>query len=455
MAAMALKLVVTNGPREGETLEYKPGATVRIGRIVRGNNLPIKDSGISSKHLTIGSESGKWILRDLDSSNGTFLNDKQIDPNAAVDLRDGDVVKIGEQTSISVKIDEFEGSQLWRNPRRGVEKSAVDSVAASRGGRGRVLKESEENCGLAVDNSAEVVGNRRRGRPRKVGVLNINVEEEEELCEVQKNGEVFGSGDEKLEEKQARQASTRRTRSSKMSKDDEIVASGSVLQNIPENDLAGREVGVGAGCGTVEERPVRQVSTRRKQNSKSSKNDESVVSDSFLVVIPEIYDLEGGEVEVVAKKKRMNTRRGRNLPPKKPPQSVLIDISENSEDKIRVDAANYERVNVSNLGEQDGIETVSYEEGNEDACRNVGSSDEAKEGIGSGSGSKENSFEVGKGVDLEKMTLGEWFDFLEVTLPKQIIEATEEMIMGMRLKAKRVHEYTIQQKSEMAKVLVG
>ena len=55
-------------------------------------------------------------------------------------------------------------------------------------------KSKEENCGLAVENCVEVVRNWRRGRPRKVGVLNINIEEEEELCEVHKNGEVFSSG---------------------------------------------------------------------------------------------------------------------------------------------------------------------------------------------------------------------------------------------------------------------
>ncbi|KAJ9182231.1 hypothetical protein P3X46_006251 [Hevea brasiliensis] len=47
---------------------------------------------------------------------------------------------------------------------------------------------------------------------------------------------------------------------------------------------------------------------------------------------------------------------------------------------------------------------------------------------------------LGKGqeiVDLEKMALGQWLDYMEVHLPNQIIEATEQMIEGMRRKAEQ------------------
>jgi hypothetical protein len=43
--------------------------------------------------------------------------------------------------------------------------------------------------------------------------------------------------------------------------------------------------------------------------------------------------------------------------------------------------------------------------------------------------------------DLGKMTLGEWFDFLEVYLPKQINDETEAIIDSMRQKAERLREY--------------
>ena len=53
MEGSFLKLIIEKGPRGGETLEYQPGSAIRIGRVV--NNLPIKDSDISSKHLSFNS----------------------------------------------------------------------------------------------------------------------------------------------------------------------------------------------------------------------------------------------------------------------------------------------------------------------------------------------------------------------------------------------------------------
>ncbi|XP_068338905.1 FHA domain-containing protein At4g14490-like [Pyrus communis] len=166
----ALKLVMVQGPRKGETLEFVPGSKVRIARVVRGNNLPIKDSGISFKHLSIESESGKWVLRYLDSSNRTVLNGLDIPPNTPVDLTDGNEIKIGEYTFIEVRIARYEESRLRWNPRRRVN---IEKI--------------------------EVVGKRGRGRPPRARVLKTEVME-----------------DKPVEENLAQQVDTRKTRSSKI-----------------------------------------------------------------------------------------------------------------------------------------------------------------------------------------------------------------------------------------------
>ena len=53
--------------------------------------------------------------------------------------------------------------------------------------------------------------------------------------------------------------------------------------------------------------------------------------------------------------------------------------------------------------------------------------------------------------DLNKMTLGEWFDFLEVYMPKQIIDETEEMIDSMTQKAERLREYIVEMQQQNGK----
>ncbi|KAL0803739.1 hypothetical protein Bca101_096229 [Brassica carinata] len=56
-----------------------------------------------------------------------------------------------------------------------------------------------------------------------------------------------------------------------------------------------------------------------------------------------------------------------------------------------------------------------------------------------------------KKVGLRKMTLGEWFKFMEVHVQKQIVEETEKMLELMRSKALRVDQYIAEQKQAMGK----
>ncbi|XP_062076768.1 FHA domain-containing protein At4g14490-like [Humulus lupulus] len=382
---MALKLEITKGPRAGETLEYRPGSTIRIGRVVRGNNLTIKDSGISTKHLSLESdESGKWLLQDLGSSNGSFLNDQLIDPDVPVDLSDGDCIKIGESTSISVKIEVHDGSYLGRSSRRGVqEKDGGASGATNRGRRGKVAKEKEKEveCALGVENAeavdvVEVVEKPRRGR--KARVLKSVVEEKEEQEHEEKMGQ------------------------------------------------------------------LRQVGTRR---TRSSKKEENAVSCSVLEKIPENSDVDGGQVKVGNKKTTRTragggTRRRKNSPQKSPDCVEVIDLKDElimREHECEKAVGDEHRVEEVGAGELCVEEIGEKEDHGRDAC---GISGEAKKD--SASGSKEKLGESGKELDLEKTTLGEWFDYLEIALPKQIIEASEEMIKGMRLKAERVHNYMVE-----------
>ena len=53
------------------------------------------DQSISGTHALILCKKGKFWLRDEMSSNGTFINETELDPNESPELKDGDNIKIG------------------------------------------------------------------------------------------------------------------------------------------------------------------------------------------------------------------------------------------------------------------------------------------------------------------------------------------------------------------------
>uniref|UniRef100_A0ACD5VEF3 Uncharacterized protein n=1 Tax=Avena sativa TaxID=4498 RepID=A0ACD5VEF3_AVESA len=110
-----LTLVVEKGPRKGETRQCAAGSALRIGRVVKGNHLAVRDVGASQQHLSIGflpPPAAQWAVSDLGSSNGSFLNGAPLLPNVPTPLSHRDSIKIGESTVLAVSI----SSDLDLNP---------------------------------------------------------------------------------------------------------------------------------------------------------------------------------------------------------------------------------------------------------------------------------------------------------------------------------------------------
>ncbi|MPW25144.1 FHA domain-containing protein [Alkalibaculum sp. M08DMB] len=77
-----------------------------IGRSNR-NEISIQDPYLSSEHVRIYIEEDICLIKDLGSTNGTFLNDEQIEEESVV-LNDGDRIHIGQLDFIFVSKDEEE-----------------------------------------------------------------------------------------------------------------------------------------------------------------------------------------------------------------------------------------------------------------------------------------------------------------------------------------------------------
>ena len=85
-------LVITDGPLAGTTMPLTD-APILVGRSP-ACTLVIDDAYASSQHARFFKNSGTWFIEDLDSTNGTFVNDQQISQPQVVGQ--GTTVRIGQ-----------------------------------------------------------------------------------------------------------------------------------------------------------------------------------------------------------------------------------------------------------------------------------------------------------------------------------------------------------------------
>ena len=85
-------LAVTRGPLAGQVFDLSPVSATSLGRS-KANDLVLDDVSVSSQHCRIRPEDGAFVLLDLKSTNGTFVNARRVSRHA---LADGDRLQIGE-----------------------------------------------------------------------------------------------------------------------------------------------------------------------------------------------------------------------------------------------------------------------------------------------------------------------------------------------------------------------
>jgi two-component system NtrC family sensor kinase len=85
-----LTLLVLQGPDKGRRYEL-PDAPALVGRESR--SLPLSDNTVSRRHCELLPSNGDWVVRDLGSSNGTYVNGGRVTGTAP--LKIGDQVRVG------------------------------------------------------------------------------------------------------------------------------------------------------------------------------------------------------------------------------------------------------------------------------------------------------------------------------------------------------------------------
>jgi len=97
-ATPLLKLTMQQGPRPEQTFElFKDVYT--LGREA-GNDIIINDPQVSRHHVRLTLRGDSYIMEDLGSTNGTFVNGRRI--TGATTLSPGDVVGLGDTVVLAV-----------------------------------------------------------------------------------------------------------------------------------------------------------------------------------------------------------------------------------------------------------------------------------------------------------------------------------------------------------------
>ena len=85
-------LVIKEGPSAGKTYTLE-GDEILIGR-EPSSTLQIDSPGVSRKHARLTFQDKKYLIEDLGSSNGTFVNGERI--SKPWPLKNGDIISLGK-----------------------------------------------------------------------------------------------------------------------------------------------------------------------------------------------------------------------------------------------------------------------------------------------------------------------------------------------------------------------
>ena len=97
MAPQSYMLIMRTGPNPGKSFELTKNE-LYIGRDIN-NDIVINDSEVSRKHARLILQAGGYVLEDLGSTNGSFVNGQRLmGPHV---LRPGEVVMFGENVSLA------------------------------------------------------------------------------------------------------------------------------------------------------------------------------------------------------------------------------------------------------------------------------------------------------------------------------------------------------------------
>jgi predicted component of type VI protein secretion system len=115
------QLIMRSGPTPGAAFTLE-GDQLTIGRD-SANEIVINDAEVSRRHARLTFQGGKYVLEDLGSTNGTFVNGQRLAGPRV--LKAGEVVSFGEKIVLVFEATTFDAGATVISPRAA---AAVPSV---------------------------------------------------------------------------------------------------------------------------------------------------------------------------------------------------------------------------------------------------------------------------------------------------------------------------------------
>lgn len=114
--ASQYQLIMRTGPTPGAIFTLE-GDQLNVGRD-SSNDITINDAEISRRHARLTFQGGKYVLEDLGSTNGTFVNGQRLAGPRV--LKPGEVVSFGEQIVLVFEVTTTDPGATVVSPRAAV-----------------------------------------------------------------------------------------------------------------------------------------------------------------------------------------------------------------------------------------------------------------------------------------------------------------------------------------------
>lgn len=125
MAAQSFQLVMRVGPSPGKVFQLSAKEII-LGRDI-DNEIVINDGEISRRHTRLLIQEGGYVVEDLGSTNGTFVNGQKI--TGAHVLEAGQTIRLGENVTLSYEVAGFDPDATLASGQRAPAEAAPSAAA--------------------------------------------------------------------------------------------------------------------------------------------------------------------------------------------------------------------------------------------------------------------------------------------------------------------------------------